>query len=259
MKHLLLRITAVVSLLLLAGCGAHKLSQAQDRFNAAARLEASAAELRNPSVDGSNALQNYRIALSLSEEALESYGSSLKQDKLYGTALVLKALCEWRIAALDADADAEKIKRVAAWANKKAAEEGITLGTRDRVLLAALPGFREQTLAGRETDPEKRSALYASALETLDLALSNTKPPSDHPVRIYIRLFQMRTVRAWRWADYATRPTEPSKRTQWLEKFKERYLKYRNALAPFLAADDALYAEVRKMDREIGVTSDPRK
>ena len=255
----MLRPLVLAALLLAAACGAHRLSQAQDSFNEAARLEAQAAQLTSPITDSSQALQNYRIALSLTEQALGKYGDSLKKDKLYGTALVLNALCQWRIAALDENANVDKIKAVVARAEQLAKDQQITLGTRDRVLLQALPGFREHALAQRERDRARAKDLYESSLETLDNALTKVNPPPDHPIRIYIRLFQMRTVRAWRWAEFPSRPKVPvTAKIEWLEKFKKRYLKYRAHLKPLIAANDELYREVHSMDEEIGVDTDPR-
>ena len=223
------------------------------------RLEAQLAESTNPLTSSTQALQNYRLALSDSQKALDKYGDSLKKDKLYGTALILNALCQWRIAELDANADAEAIKKVVAATETLAKDQKIKLGTRDQVLLKALPGFREHTLAQREKDPARAKELYTSSLQTLDKALSDVSPPEDHPIRVYVRLFQMRTVRAWRWAEFPTRPEEPVDRKKWLKEFNARYVGYRNHLGPLLASNDALYKQVRELDKDFGVKSDPRK
>jgi len=250
----------VVAFLLLAltlGCGAHRLKQAQDSYNQAARIEARAsleeeASTGDPLQGDAQALRNYRVALALTDEALDRYAGGLRKDRLYGTALMLKALCEWRIAALDRDADPDQVQAVVAEIEHRVRTEGIVLGTRDRVLLKALPGLREHALGLHQREPEKAGALFESALDTFERALKEGNPPADHPVRAYIRLAQMRTVRAWRCADLPNRPREAAARTQWYRAWKDRYETYKKRIAPLMEANPGLKARVREMDKDFG-------
>lgn len=258
MYHII-RKTAVVFLLLLVaiGCGAHRLKQAQDSYNEAAFIEAQVSfEEVEPTGDPlqgeAQALQNYRVALALTDEALEKHAENLRKDRLYGTALMLKALCQWRIAALDKEADHEKVREIVTDIEGRVEKEEITLGTRDRVLLKALPGLREHALALQQSDPKKAGALFDSALITLEEALTKVNPPTDHPVRAYIRLAQMRTLRAWRWVEYPNRPKDLEERAKWNEEWNKRYEVYREKLAPLMEANRGLRARVEKMDVDFG-------
>lgn len=255
----IIRRTAIAFLLLVVavGCGAHRLKQAQDSYNEAARIEArvSFEEMEatgDPLEGGPQALQNYRVALALTDEALEKYAESLKKDQLYGTALMLKALSQWRIAALDKEADKIKVRKIVTDIENRIQEEKITLGTRDRVLLKALPGLREHALGLQQSDPKKAERLFKSALETLERSLSEVRPPADHPVRAYIRLAQMRTIRAWRWVEFPNRPKGIEELTEWNKNWNAKYVVYRNELAPLMKANLGLQLRVKKMDDGFG-------
>lgn len=260
----IIRSTGIAFLLLVVaiGCGAHRLKQAQDSYNEAARIELQVSfEDREPTGNlfegDSQALRNYQVALALTDEALNEYAKSLKDDKLYGTALMLKALCQWRIAALDEKADREAIRKIVNETKKLSKDKGITLGTRDRVLLKALPGLHEHAVGLQQSDPEKAVNFFESALETLGQALRTEKPPPDHPVRAYIRLAQMRTLRASRWVQYPNRPnndpqTDVDEETEWLESWNKRYEVYRKKLAPLMLTNRGLKKMVEKMDNDFG-------
>ena len=255
----ILRKTSILIFILLvaAGCGAHRLHQAQDSFNAASRIEAQVsledAQATGDPLDGDlQALRSYRVALALTNEALDKYDKSLKEDDLYGTALMLKALCQWRIAALDRDTDPQEIRQIVAEIENRIAAGQVTLGTRDRVLLKALPGLHEHELGLQQDDPQKAGRLFESALSTLENALDQINPPQDHPVRAYIRLAQMRSLRAWRWVDYVNRPSGGNALTQWHQDWNSKYQNYRNALVPLMAANPGLRARVETMDHDFG-------
>ena len=126
------------------------------------------------------------------------------------------------------------------------------LGTRDKVLLRALPGLREHALGLQQSDPKKAQRFFESALSTLEKSLSDVNPPEDHPVRAYIRLAQMRTLRAWRWVEFPNRPKDLEKRKEWNDKWNARYVDYRNKLAPLMEANRGLRAWVENMDKDFG-------
>lgn len=258
MSNLLRKIAVSMALVwVLAGCGAHRLYQAQDIYNDAARTESrlSFEDMQaegDPLTDEVQALQGYRSALALTNEALEKYDKGLKQDQLYGTALMLKALCQWRIAVLDAQADEKAVQALVAPIEALVASEHVSLGTRDQVLLKALPGLHEHEMGLRQHDRRKAARLFQSALETMELALSDINPPLDHPIRVYIRLSQMRTLRAWRWVSLPDEPTDINTRLEWYQQWNRRYIVYRDALSPLLLANPGLKNRVESMDREFG-------
>ena len=257
MQHTIRRILlGLLILLLVAGCGTHRLRQAQDAFNGAAQLEAQSTienedATGDPLLEIPQALSQYRIALALTEEALTDYGDRLQSERLYGTALMIKALCLWRIGALDENADKEAVAEIVTDIENRARESSIVLGTRDRVLLHALPGLREHALGLQTKDPERAAAFFESALETLETSLTG-EVPADHPVRIYIRLSQMKSLRAWRWVAYPNRPNVPTELKDWLQAWLTKYDVYRKRLEPFMEANRGLKQRVNEMDEVFG-------
>jgi len=255
--HQIIRKTVMSLLLvvLVAGCGAHRLHQAQEMYNQAAQIEAQAS-LEDGEATGDpldvQALHQYRLARSLADEALDKHGRDLRADQLYGTALVLKALCEWRIAALDENVDSAAVREIVAGIGERAEAEEIALGTRDRVLLAALPGLTEHARGLREPDPQRAGALFESALETMENALTAVDPPADHPVRIYIRLAQLRTLRAWSHVAYDDPPPGMDE-DRWDQLWIARYRKYRDRLESLRGANPRVEQLLRKMDFDFGV------
>jgi len=95
---------------------------------------------------------------------------------------------------------------------------------------------------------------FESAVATLESSLSEVNPPPDHPVRSYIRLAQMRTLRAWRFAEYPNRPADLQERQKWNEEWNRKYNGYRKALEPLMEANRGLKAQVEKMDSDYGYT-----
>lgn len=182
----------------------------------------------------------------------KAYVDSIKEDDLYGTALMLKALCQWRIAALDRDSDPQEIQQIVAEIENRVTAGQVSLGTRDRMLLKALPGPHEHELGLQQDDPQKAGRLFESALNILKSALNEVNPPQDHPARAYIRLAQMRSLRAWRWVDDVNRPTGIEALTQWHQAWNSKYQNYRTALVPLMAANPGLRARVETMDRDFG-------
>lgn len=257
--YFIMRRTVIAFLLLVItyGCGAHQLKQAQDSYNAAARIEAQVSwelseSVGDPLEGDTQALQYYHLSLSLVDEALDKHAGSLKKDKLYGTAMMLKALCQWRIAALDREADTKEIRDIVNKIEDSVAKENIVLGTRDRVLLKALPGLHEHALGLHQSNPYKAKKLFESAINTLDKALVDVNPPMDHPVRSYIYLAEMRSLRAWRWVEYPNMPESTTEREQWLKVWINRYEKLRNKVAPLMKANRGLRKQVEEMDKDFG-------
>jgi hypothetical protein len=93
---------------------------------------------------------------------------------------------------------------------------------------------------------------FKSALSTLEKSLSDVNPPEDHPVRAYIRLAQMRTLRAWRCAEFPNRPKDLAKRKEWNGKWNKQYVIYRKKLAPLMEVNRGLRARIENMDKDFG-------
>lgn len=89
----------------LGGCSRY-LSDAQDHFSRAAaeetRLFGAGLAADGGLVRQTSAATDYRLALDLLDRELSENEGRLRDERLYGTALMLKALCLWRLADLDA-------------------------------------------------------------------------------------------------------------------------------------------------------------
>jgi hypothetical protein len=199
---------ALLSLLLLAGCGARHLQQAQDRFNAAASDEtrmSPTGDLSYTSPAGLNvyapALSNYKIALSLLDKELKDNKAELDSDKLTGVAVALRCMTLWRISDLDPPGlsktvTVKDVKDCALGAQADAQAGKFTLGTRDRLLLAALPAFIDADQARLQTNYPDKSKGFRDSYVVVDDVIKSE--PSDHDVKFYLHLVQVRTLRSWR-------------------------------------------------------------
>jgi hypothetical protein len=179
----------------------NRLREAQEAFSRAAevenreRLADAPASGFGEAADVASARAGYAAAL-IELEALEKDSraqASLEADGLWGTALALKALCEWRLGLHD--------RALASAAG--AAASGETLGPRDRAMMAALPGLvmTDQLFAKLDRkrrglpagDWEAAKSLGARAMEVLEGVRKDTD--AEHPLRSY--LFQAQLA-AWR-------------------------------------------------------------
>jgi len=192
----------------LGGCSRY-LSDAQDHFSRAAaeetRLFGAGLAADGGLVRQTSAATDYRLALALLDRELSENEGRLRDERLYGTALMLKALCLWRLADLDAVGDGPLADELAASLATIRAEQrrhAITLGERDRALLIALPGLRDHDRGLRAADYPTARRFFESALAVLDRALTAAAVPETHPVRVYLRLAQLSTCRAWQTAAY---------------------------------------------------------
>jgi hypothetical protein len=130
-------------LVVTTGCAASKLREAQDAFNQGAQLENSARYVGgvpaiDPRIPGSapegfgalTATAYYRRAV----EALDAIGPrerrELERDRLWGGALTLQALANWRLGKWDAALQAALEAR-----------GHVETGTRDHLLVIAMPGL----------------------------------------------------------------------------------------------------------------------
>ena len=246
----------VVALLvfLAPGCTTRHIREAQNAFNEAAAAEQRLYSLTVDGVSGlpsaSAAASGYRVALNLLEREIADNKAALEKEQLYGTALVLRALCLWRLTDLVADPDDDPLS--GALADIRAAK--VALGTRDQVLVAALPGLRDHDrgLRAESYDPARR--FFVSAIDTTESALTSVAPPANHPVRLYIRLAQLSSCRAWHAAAYRFLGDDTERRRAEAKAAKDRFRAIIEELRPAWKADKGLEDTLRKLARAIGVT-----
>lgn len=74
--------------------------------------------------------------------------------------------------------------------------------------------------------------------------------PRNRPSRAYIRLSQMRTLRARRRTDYPNCPRNVEELIYWKKEWNRSYETYRNALVPLMEANRGLRQRVDVVDRD---------
>jgi hypothetical protein len=197
------RLAAALAILLLAtmahgGCtSTNRLREAQTSFNEAAIAESqlrfgdalTAGSLQGQVTQNTLVQNGYASAL-LSLDKLEPRDvDRLKQDKLWGNVLALRALAQWKLGMLDQARDTAKE------AQQVGADQ---IFPRDRALLLALPGLikTDEAFAAlerlpAEPTPEQRTAtlrnvqlLIADAADAIDRGRGAADPP--HPVHVYL-------------------------------------------------------------------------
>jgi hypothetical protein len=219
--------------LLIVGCVAHTLREAQDSFNNGAEIELRAMDRSwlsdNPDAspaDALAALNSYRLANSEATKLINKDSKSLKEDKLLGATYVLKAMALWRISDLEGNQVEGDEKPRATAPDKKPTNtrqellallsqieelqnnKEITLGTRDRVLYKALYGFYDHDGGRAESDYKKARQWFQSANKRLKESLSDVPP--QHPIRVYVGSARLRTMAAWNQALFVARMNSAS-------------------------------------------------
>jgi hypothetical protein len=214
---------------MIIGCETTRyIRNAQTHFNQAAQQEN---ELLAKSLTayqaGANAsgtvssLSDYKMALSLVDRAINENREKLRQEKLLGTAYMIKAMSLWRISDLNGTPPAilelpsddtsaensvfsspERKELIALIPTIKQAlndpETPITLGTRDRVMLIALPGLLDHDRGRLANSMDRADAYFSSAYTVLDEAAGAA--PTDHPVHLYLVMAQLQTLNSWAYA-----------------------------------------------------------
>jgi len=215
--------------LVITGCeSARYIRNAQNHFNQAAQQEnqllakSLAAYQAGADASGtSSALTDYKMALNLVDRAIKENHAKLRQEKLLGTAYMIKAMSLWRISdlngtppdMLESPSAAPSVENpVISSPERKElvvliptikrelsdSQQPITLGTRDRVMLIALPGLLDHDRGRLVASLDRADAYFASAYKVLGEAAGAA--PADHPVHLYLVMAQLQTLNAWAFA-----------------------------------------------------------
>jgi hypothetical protein len=272
-------------------CTARYIRQAQDEFSRGAQLE-NAAFVRGYDIDFNYLAEDptaaYRISLSLVNRELKENESDLRQDKLYGTALMLKAMCLWRLAsnsglieklaraqeALDnAPSEEERARAEKTLENaKKELTTGgemstviqetkaeykagqIVLGERDLAMLNALPGLRDHDLALQAKTYEDAERFFKSALDVVEKTAEDSKLVSPgSQMGIYLRLAMLSTCRAWHFAAYSFHADDLSTAKKKAEEPRNRAKNLLKKLEPLAKADKRLDKVIKQMKARMGI------
>ena len=180
---------------LAAGCvSVNRLREAQDAFNQAATAE-NAVQFEN---DPANTAANLASVRAGYASALLSLGKlepkderTLQQDGLWGTALTLKSLCQWRLG---------QYSQALASAVEAQGNATNQVYPRDRALLVALPGLIKTDQAYTKifsnaplAEVEELLTGPNGAIANIQNARANTD--KDHPVQIYLIQAQLAAYR----------------------------------------------------------------
>jgi hypothetical protein len=242
-----------IAVLMTACQGVNHLREAQDSFNAAAALEnkvrlepmlsdpGRSGELdaqlsRSPGdvlTDANTIRSGYAsVLLSLAKISREDE-TSLKSNRLWGVALTLRALTQWRLGQYD-----EALK-TADSAQKEAKDQ---IFPRDEAVLLALPGLIKIDLAYEQISAMSATNLLNGGLSNVqarlvsipgqkdecavkDLTAARIKVGATHPLNLYLIQAQLAAFRNYQFAHakaYGTNPpaTDPAKMEAQYELFE---------------------------------------
>jgi hypothetical protein len=262
---------ALLGLVLLAGCEASQIREAQDSFNAGATEEARLAvrddsqyTLRAPLAAYSPALAHYKVAYTILEKELRENRSELDKMSLLGNAMALKCLALWRISDLEPPpSDPEKAGQAAVdCANDAKAENSkYRLDPRDLRWMKALPAFvdadRGRLVVAYANKRKKFEDSYVVVRGIADEAKSAMKDEADFKIVIQLQLIQIRTLQAWVDAVFKL-PQNQMQQGEYnnvSEKFEATYC----ALKPLFAKRKTLEIFVEQELRAASVWPLPRK
>jgi hypothetical protein len=180
---------------LTVGCASvNRLREAQDSFNQAASAENAARFDANPSDTTASlvsARSGYASAL-LSLAKIESKDqASLQHDGLWGAALSLKSLCQWRLSQYE-----QALVSV-----EQARNSGTNqIHPRDRALLAALPGLIKvdqaySKILNQAPLADVKDLLVGDNGAVANLQAARALVDKDHPVQIYLIQGQLAAYR----------------------------------------------------------------
>lgn len=250
---------AVFALALLAGCAPRQIRAAQDAFNRAARGEndlRAATFAGSEPVEAGAAVADYRQALALVDAELSAHPDDLAAEQLLGNALMIKALSLWRLADLDeSQVDDAALDETLARLDRLASADRAALGTRDRVLVRALPGLRDHDRGLRAATLGEARSYFTSAWVVLDQALTQDPPPPNHPVRVYVRLAQLAALRAYLAAVFRFEPAHSPERQATIATIFTCATYSAAQLKPVADSDPGLRAALERMNTALGLAS----
>jgi hypothetical protein len=253
----------VAAAALTTACASRKIGEAQDAFNDAARMEtASMFAGEGLSLPPQSAASKYERAVGLVDQEIAGNGDALAADKLLGVAYTLKAMSQWRIADLRDDVNmAAKAGETVDEAMSKG-DEKLSLGPRDKVVLNAVKGLAD-VVRGRVStadyaDPAKGArTCFSGALTQLQASVADPKLASDHPVRVWVTLCELRTCQAW-FAVVNAKLTGPGVPTDDLDRetkaVHDAWKKHVKELKPFLPGNKQLDLTLRQLAVLMGIS-----
>jgi len=188
-------VSVFVAAALVTGCvSINRLREAQDAFNQAAaaenavRIDATPAEATASLTSISSGYASALLSLNKISSGDEQ---SLQSDGLWGTALTLKALCQWRLGQYSA-----------ALSNAEVAQEFATnqIYPRDQALLIALPGLIKTDQAytkilGGAPFADVEALLVGPMGAVSDLQKARASVDKNHPVHVYLIQAQLAIYR----------------------------------------------------------------
>jgi hypothetical protein len=221
-----------------AGCASvNRLREAQDAFNQAAtaenalRFDARAAD----AVASLGAVRSGYASALLSLDKLENSKDQarLRNDGLWGTALTLKALTQWRLGQFD------KAIATAALAKQNAADQ---IYPRDQAVVTALPGLVKtdqafsKILLPNAPPADVEALLIGGNGAVANIQSGRDQVEKDHPVQVYLLQAQLAAYRNFQVAqdrlnNHATVPANHPARAHANAQLKEldRLLKLQKA------------------------------
>jgi len=246
----LLVLIVVVLPVLVAGCAdVNRLREAQDAFNQAAAAENALRLDFNGALDDSvsgtpaawsAARTGYASALLSLDKLSPADEKKLRDDGLWGTALTLKAMSQWRLG---------QFSKALATAAEVQASADSQIYPRDRAVLTALPGLIKtdqayQKIFGAQTlSPDAKAALRPDVEALLvgdhgaiaDIQRGRDLVDAKHPVQIYLLQAQLAAYRNFmvaqdRLNNHATVPANHPARTTAVKQLKtlDKLLKERH-------------------------------
>lgn len=245
----LLLLVVALGAMLASACGIRQIREAQDAFSEAAELERSLAASPDPVLAWDSPVLGYRIALDLVDGELEEHREELGEDDLLGGALMLRAMCLWRLSdlgeiPLDDPAFDAALDELRAFGPER-------LGTRDRTMFHALPGLRDHDRGLRQESYENAREYFVSAIEALDEAPTRAQTPSNHPVRVYLLLAQLQSCVAWAHAAHTPADSETDGDERLVE-IRRRYYQIAETLRERAPRSEQIELAIRAAGRSMG-------
>ena len=189
-------VALTAALVLVSGCAAvNRLREAQDAFNQGAAAENAQRLTPGDATEAVTALTSVRTSYASALQSLEHLSdreqTSLKNDGLWGAALTLKALCQWRLGEYGKALDS---------ATEARANTGAQIYPRDQALLVALPGLIKTDQAFAKTHQgqsltEINELLVGPNGAVNDIAAGRNAVGPNHPVQVYLIQGQLAAYR----------------------------------------------------------------